>query len=481
MKHLTNCLYLGFFIAVVSCQQKLPASRRLSDIETAFRKGQFALATQWADSMLKNGKSDSLTTVKLSTLIDQAGRIKADFTFAESEIDVRLKKVIGEYSQNEKVLWEKNNWLEYRMIDGEKRYFKRAVPNLILILESRRSNKPGSRGLITDQLSLFRMQHSRKVIATGVPDGKPVIPVKMKITYRLTVNADAVPDGEIIRCWMPFPREVHSRQGDVTLQKTIPDIHLMIPDSVEQRCIYLEQRASKGNPVVFELQFNYRSMAQYFDLNKTKVIPYDTTSENFKKYTAEQYPQIMFTKGIKQLSDSIVIGISSPVEKVRKLYYWINDHIIWTGALEYSIMPQIPDYVLANGRGDCGMQTLLFMTMARCVGIPVKWQSGWMMHPGEVNLHDWCEVYYQGIGWVPLDVSFNLQNTDDIQEKEFYITGIDAYRLIVNDAIGSQLVPAKKFPRSEPYDFQRGEVEWHGGNLYFNQWDYLMEVEYLAQ
>jgi len=124
------------------------------------------------------------------------------------------------------------------------------------------------------------------------------------------------------------------------------------------------------------------------------------------------------------------------------------------------------------------MQTLLFMSMARCQGIPVKWQSGWNMCPERVNLHDWCEVYYQGVGWVPLDMSFNLQPSTDLRQKEFYISGIDAYRLIVNDGIGATFVPAKKFPRSEPYDFQRGEVEWRNGNLYFDQWDYNMKVDY---
>ena len=30
--------------------------------------------------------------------------------------------------------------------------------------------------------------------------------------------------------------------------------------------------------------------------------------------------------------------------------------------------------------------------------------------------------------------------------------------------------------RSEPVDFQRGEVEWEKDNLYFNQWDWEIEV-----
>jgi hypothetical protein len=41
------------------------------------------------------------------------------------------------------------------------------------------------------------------------------------------------------------------------------------------------------------------------------------------------------------------------------------------------------------------------------------------------------------------------------------------------------LYPKKIYPRSETVDFQRGEVEWSGGNLYFPQWDYSMEIEYL--
>ncbi len=478
MKCITTFLVLIICIALVGCHKRIRESRSFTDIETAIQNGQLTLANQWAHSLLYHEKTDSLMRIKLSSIIDMNNRIMAEFTLDKLETEVRLKKEFGEYSQNDSVIWEKNNWLEYRVIDGEKRYFKRAVPNLKLILKSRQAKQIDSQGFISDKLSLFCLEHSRSVIKVGKSDGKPVIPVKMKVTYRLTVDAEAVPEGKTVSCWLPWPREVHDRQGNVVLLKTIPEIHFIAPDTVEQRSVYLEQPASKGNPVIFEIQYTYQSMAQYFDLSKLKILPYDTTSRIFKKYTAEQYPQILFTNEIKKLSDSIVGGTSNPAEKVKKLYYWINNHIIWTGALEYSIMPFIPEYVLTNRRGDCGMQTLLFMTMARIQKIPVKWQSGWMMHPNEVNLHDWCEVFYSGVGWVPLDMSFNLQNSADLHEKEFYISGIDAFRLIVNDAIGSRFLPEKKFSRSEPYDFQRGEVEWSGGNLYFNQWDYQMSVEY---
>jgi len=474
----TTIFILIIFISILSCQQKNPKKHTLSDIEAAFQDGQLTRANRWADSLLSNGHPDSLTKIKLLSSIDMSNRILADFTLVAPAIENRLKKEFGEYSQDERAVWEKNNWLEYRIIDGEKRYFKRAVSNLKLIIKSQQSKQMESQSFITDKLSIFCLEHSRKVIAESKTDSKPVLPVNMKVTYRLTVDVDAVPDGKTVRGWLPWPREIHDRQRNVALIKTVPETHLIAPDSVEQRSVYMEQIASKGKPLVFEIQYTYQSSAQYFDLSQFKILPYDTTSAIFKKYTVEQHPQIVFTNEIKQLSDSIVGAITNPAEKVKKLYYWINNHVIWTGALEYSIMPFIPGYVLTNRRGDCGMQTLLFMTMARYQKIPVKWQSGWMMHPNEVNLHDWCEVFYNGVGWVPLDMSFNLQNSTILNEKEFYISGIDAYRLIVNDAIGSEFIPVKKFPRSEPYDFQRGEVEWEGGNLYFNQWNYEMYVDY---
>ena len=40
---------------------------------------------------------------------------------------------------------------------------------------------------------------------------------------------------------------------------------------------------------------------------------------------------------------------------------------------------------------------------------------------------------------------------------------------------GTQFEPAKKHFRSDNVDSQRGEAEWRGGNLYFDQFDYDFE------
>ena len=467
------------FLAIIigGCRSNSYKSLTLNYIDLAFQKGNFTLLKHWEDSLKNTSTKDTVLSLKIGPLSELARRIQVDFSLSENQVNKSLEKVYGKTFMADKEIWEKNNWLEFKIINGEKKYFNRSLSNLKLILASRKEAPPGSTTTLKDSFSIFRLKHIQSVLSAS-STGKPVNPIKIHINYQLKVNPDAVPDGEIVRCWLPYPYESHPRQQQVKLIRSDPDKYIIASDSIGQRSIYFEQKAVKDKPVIFELELTYVSSAQFFDLSKMKVLPYDTLSALFKNYTAEKSPHIAFTRNIKQITDSILVGTHTSVEKVRQLYFWINNHITWTGALEYSIMPFIPGYVLNNKRGDCGMQTLLFMTMARYAGIPVKWQSGWMMHPHEVNLHDWCEVYYEGIGWVPLDMSFNLQNSPIRLEKEFYMSGIDAYRMIVNDAISTQFYPQKHFIRSEPVDFQRGEVEWKGGNLYFNQWHYNMEVSY---
>ena len=157
-----------------------------------------------------------------------------------------------------------------------------------------------------------------------------------------------------------------------------------------------------------------------------------------------------------------------------------NDHFPCASAREYSTIDNIPEYVLDNRHGDCGQVTLLFVTLCRIAGIPAHFQSGFMMQPRAWNLHDWAEVYFEGIGWVPVDQSFGLAPYAEKAGKPyFYLGGIDSWRMVVNQDYGMPLVPEKKYPRSETVDFQRGEVEWAGGNLYFTEWDYHMDIEYL--
>ena len=88
-----------------------------------------------------------------------------------------------------------------------------------------------------------------------------------------------------------------------------------------------------------------------------------------------------------------------------------------------------------------------------------------------------AEFYVAPWGWLPADVSYGLRQSDDPVVREFYFGHQDTCRLVANLDYGSELYPPKIDLRSETADFQRGEVEIDGRNLYFDEWDYEFRFE----
>ena len=474
-------ILVSVFICFIRCNTQAPDYHVfIKEINLKIASGDLNNAMKLADSLKKISKDENIL-MKADSLYQIAERIPLDFSVTAEKVASQLETRLGKYTPEDQKRWEESGWLEWRLINGEKRYFSRAASNLDRI-KSFNLKRAERDSLLANLPQLkFRKKHTESIIKASGIQAVPVVPVEMVIDYTITVEPDAVPAGEFVRCWLPWPKESHPRQQNIKLISTSQDNYQIAPDSAIHRSVYMEAKAEKGVPVVFSLSYSYQSSGQYSDLKSLNIKPYDKSSSLYKKYTSEQLPQICFTEKIKVLTDSIVGAEKNPAEIVRKIYYWFNKNIPLAGALEYSIMPNIPEYVLQNKKGDCGMQTFLFMSMLRYKGIPVKWQSGWMMDPLGKNLHDWSEVYYEGAGWIPADISHGLQYSDNLKTKEFYISGIDSYRLIINDGISGNFYPEKKFLRSEPFDFQRGEVEWKGANLYFDKWDYTMKIEFKGE
>lgn len=396
-------------------------------------------------------------------------RIGLDFRKNEDEIRLELAKVFDSISPEQMAAWENSGQLEMRIIDGEKRYFKNAVANLYRLDSAAGATRDRVLGSKPDLFNPLLVEKAKIAVQESQE-------IRWTIQYSLTVPAGIVPEGEEVRCWLPFPKD-HSRLTDVQLINVSHKPYQLAEPDALQRSLYITQIQTK-EPITFSYSASFSTHSSWLNPTAIENISYDPEDipEEIRPYTAEEAPHIVFTPRVKELTDSLIQGLDTPYDKVRAIYYWINDHIPWASALEYSTFDCIPDYVLQYRHGDCGMVSFLLLSMARYAGIPVKWQSGWMLHPGFENLHDWTEVWYPDHGWIPLDMSFGLLPSDDRMIKEFYLTGMDAYRLIINDAVAAPFIPEKQFWRSEPFDFQRGEVEWKGGNLYFNEWDYHLEI-----
>ena len=409
-------------------------------------------------------------------------RIKIDFSRTEDQIKEYIRQYIPDVTDEQLRQWEESKALEYMIFDGEKRYFRNAGPNLFRIDSAARAIKIAKEGPVPlGEGAKFNERHIPEVIETVKNlNVNTVLPKRFRVKYTLTVNPNVVPEGEIIRCWLPYPKDNLHRQKDVKFISASEE-HIFSPESYEHSTLYMEKKAVKDQPTVFVEEFEYTSSAEWHNLKPEDIQPYDTTTALYKEYTAERETHIRFTPRIRELAEKLAGDEQNPLLKAQRFFLWINDHYPWASAREYSTIENIPEYVLENGRGDCGQVTLLFMTLCRYSGIPTHFQSGFMVHPNAWNLHDWAEIYFEGIGWVPVDQSFRVPAfARNEEERMFFLGGIDAYRMIVNNDYSMPLYPEKQYPRSETVDFQRGEVEWRGGNLYFNQWDYTMDIQYLT-
>lgn len=426
---------------------------------------------------LKAQECDSLSGIEKERL----HRIRLDFNKKKEDILPFISRYYPEVNDSMLINWEKDHSLEMMEIDGEKWYFRNAARNLFRI-------NPEAKRRMIEKDGETPLSGYEAVNALHVPDviaslegsaATQTKPLNIKVKYTLTVDAGAVKEGELVRCWLPYPREDNPRQKEVRLLSANPSNYLLSPNEYKHRSIYLEKIKVDDEPVVFEVEYSYTSAAEWFNLTPDSIRPYNIDSPIYKEYTQERDSHVRFSKRLRQLADSIRGEETNPYRIVRKTFNYINDNYPWASAREYSTIPNIPEYVVENGHGDCGQVSLLFITLCRINGIPAKWQSGFMMHPQGVNLHDWAEVWYEGIGWVPVDQSFGIPEfATDEKSRYFFANGIDAYRMVVNDDYSVPLFPEKKHIRSETVDFQRGEVETEKENLYFNQWDWHLDVSY---
>jgi len=394
-------------------------------------------------------------------------RIALDFNKNLDDVLLEIREIYPNVSEEQIRNWENSRALEFVEIDSKKRYFRRAARNLFridkeakkLYIEKFGDEKAGRNEFLKEYLHNKEQRTKSKDFV---------------FTFQLKVAANAVPSGEIIRCWLPFPRKDVDYQQNVKLISVNSDKFQLSENSVHQT-IYFEKIAKKDEETIFEVKYSFENQE-----------PRTKSQDNFQLSTfpsafqvnSQFPPHIVFSEKIRKLSSQIIENEQNNYQKAKKIFTWISQNIPWAAAREYSTIKNIPEYVLENMHGDCGQVSLLFITLCRLNGIPARWLSGFMLHPNYENLHDWAEIFIDGKGWLPVDVSFGLQNWAETEDlRYFYFGNMDAFRLIINNGISGELCPKKIFPRSETVDFQRGEVEWRGGNIYFDKFNYDFWVE----
>ena len=438
--------------------------------------GQFQAADARIEALLKQPGLASDTREALEFQRERMQRMHYDFSMTADQVEAAVRKQIPDLTDAEFADWDAHGLFEHMYIDGARMYFKRSPSNLFHLsaeADAMRKGQPhfAASGLPV-QINDDYMDYDRKVITQARAAGHPsVLPQTVRVTQTLTVDADAVPAGKIVRAWIPYPRAILGQQEAIRYISSQPPVHDIAPPSTLQRSVYLEQTAQAGKPTAFSVTYEVTLYAQYHAIDPAKVVPAKVTPQ-LAPYLAERAPHIVFTEPLRVFSRQVVGSATNPYRIAQKIFAAV-DHIPWAGAREYSTIPDLSAYTLHAGHGDCGEQTMLLITLMRMNGIPARWQSGWTFTRGDYDdIHDWAEIYLAPYGWIPVDVTYGRLDSDDPALKWFYLGGLDNFRIAFNDDFSRNLVPAKRFFRSDTVDSQRGEVEWDGGNLYYDEWNY---------
>lgn len=462
--------------ARAAAEDGVPAgiSKVVAEVDAGrFREAERDIAAGLANPRLEAGQTQAFAFQR-----ERMRRIRLDFPLAVADVQDRLRKLVPDLTPGDIPRWDAANLLEHQDIDGKRWYFARAISNLFL-LSSEAAARRQPPLVSTSGPMETPNRHHREVIDEALASGhSSVTPRHIQVTYSLTVNADAVPAGETVRAWLPFPRELSGQQDAIRLVASVPAGAKLAPADALQRTAYLEQPARAGSKTAFSITYEVTTYGQYHPIDPDRVSTGPLAPE-LAPYTGERAPHIVFTDAMRLFSLGVVGDEKNPYRIAQKLFAAV-DRTPWAGAREYSTISNISDYALHAGHADCGQQTLLLMTLLRLNGIPTRWQSGWIFSDGDYNdMHDWGWLYLAPYGWVPMDVTFGRFDTGDPALDWFYLGGLDAYRIAFNDDFSQELVPAKQHFRSETVDSQRGEVEWKGGNLYFDQWDYTFKWKLL--
>lgn len=275
--------------------------------------------------------------------------------------------------------------------------------------------------------------------------------VRIRINERIRVADHAVREGKLVRVHLPYP-SITPEQSDIVLHSTSHPAYI---SAVPQRTLYMEQFCRPGE--VYSAEFSYTLKIPYFTPD-----PAVAREDHPDFYLGEQLPQIRFTPLIRELAADLKGRETNPLILARRAYDWVTKNVVYSYMRHYFCIENIPEFAMINGKGDCGVMALLFITLCRAMGVPARWQSGSHVKPTGISSHDWAQFYVEPYGWLYCDPSFGggAGRSGDTELWDHYFCNLDTFREINATEFASPFDPPRNFIRTDPYDNQSGEIEY---------------------
>ena len=293
-----------------------------------------------------------------------------------------------------------------------------------------------------------------------------------RIRASVKISEEAFQKGHV-KVHIPVPCFCQQVQHIHILNTSSPD-YILADESAPQRTICFEEDMEQNHE--FFVEYEYRNSVHYVEVDQEQVQPID--EELFEADLCEKLPHIRFTPYLRALAAELTAGIRSPYAKAQRIYDYITTHIEYSYVRNYLSIENLPEYAALGGRGDCGIQALLFITLCRIAGVPARWQSGLYSTPYSAGFHDWAQFYVEPYGWLFADCSFggSANRDGDEARRQFYFGNIDPFRMPANSAFQEEFIPRKNFLRVDPYDNQGGEVEYADRGLRIGEFESIRTV-----
>lgn len=442
--------------------------------------GDFAAAQRIIERRLQTETAD---VMRRRLLLEQKilKRLPGNYPYDREKACELLAAAVQDFRSEELTEIMDSDYADWIYIDGEPHFRYNLVSNLL-------KTRPdyAARRICAPEEPDPEDEYLGEALETMRRDGGMERTIRLRA--RLWLEEEPMP-GEEVRVYLPIP----CVDGQVTDARILcagadlPEARKALrsvtvaPEHAPQRTICWEAAWQPG--LEFSVEYEYDIRAGYIDLwnglgqeedaqKRTGAYRIPAGYEEWKeKYgcfdqvteddLSEQQPHIVFSPMMRELTAQVVGEETRPLEKARLIYDYVTTQIHYSYMRSYVTLPCISEYVASGHKGDCGAQTILFITMCRLAGIPARWQSGLYANPARVGSHDWARFYIPEYGWLFADCSFgggeHRAGKEDL--RRFYFGNLEPYRMPSCRRFQTNFEPPMEKLRCDPYDAQCGEVE----------------------
>ncbi len=280
-------------------------------------------------------------------------------------------------------------------------------------------------------------------------------PMTYQVTYAIEVTGGTF-DFQRLIVYQPKPTEWYD-QKEITIDYISPDLTSENLDSIGNGIYYwdLADYPGTGSNGRITIRFSLTALETLTTIDLNNLQPYDSSSEIYQTYTrAERFIESDDPE-IKAKAQEIAAGESNPYLVTRRFYDFIIDNSIYHKTGKGLAGAKA---LLADGKGECGDYSSLFIALSRASGIPARAVVGYWTESGIDQTHVWAEFYLEGIGWIPVDPTIGQSRSD---LKQYYFGNMDNRRVILNRGFNIDLEPTA--PNNYIAPFLQVPLYWFWG------------------